>query len=221
MKPIHIMTTGDFGREVAQQLSKKIDNIVITPLNEPLYLLPSDRFPSARLHIFASWKSSSFISKQLDQLCFKWNEPWLPITMDHPYIRIGPLVIPGEGPCYHCFESRYLQHSPVPQYVKKIDTYYHSHPDAGPKGFLRSFAGWSAIFASTVIKSIDENELSQSGRVWKLNMLTRESFSSQTISVHGCPRCGLKRPEENRSVKHLSENLQPLLSQRRGEVLMK
>ncbi|MCY8857610.1 TOMM precursor leader peptide-binding protein [Bacillus atrophaeus] len=221
MKPIHIMSSGAFGEEVAEQFSKRYQNTAVTALPEPMYLLPSDRFPSARLHIFASWKSSSYISKQLDQLFFKWREPWLPITMDHPYVRIGPLVIPGEGPCFHCFESRSLQHSPVPQYVRKMDDYYHRHPDAGPKGYLRSFAGWSAVFASTIIKSIDKDAPSSAGSIWQMNMLTRESFSSKTVGIHGCPRCGLKRPEENRSVAQLSESLQSLLGGRRGEALTK
>ncbi|AWK96227.1 TOMM precursor leader peptide-binding protein [Bacillus velezensis] len=214
MKPIHLITTGSFGEEISKQFIKRHQDTKVTALNENFHILPSDQFPSARLHVFAAWRPSACISKQLDRLFFQWKEPWLPIIMEHPYLRIGPLIIPGKGPCFHCFHARLLQHSPVPEYLKKIDDHYAKHPEAGPKGYLRSFAGWSAAFVSIVLKSMEDGE-SLAGSMWQTNVLTRDSFRSNTIGVHGCPRCGLKRSEKSRSVDKLFESLQPLLGERR------
>ncbi|WZX99234.1 TOMM precursor leader peptide-binding protein [Bacillus sp. FSL W7-1360] len=203
MKPIHIIAVGKFGLEVATQIEKRVGHTVVTEMPERLPLLPSDRFPVARLHILASWKPVSSLSKMMDNLSFAWNVPWIPIVLNHPQLQIGPVVTPKEGPCFHCYEKRVLQHSPFPGHIHAMHHYYDQTPTAGPKGYVRAFAGWSAshiLYIDSILTIGDEDV---SGCLWQMDVLTRESCRSLVVGVHGCPRCGLGRSEKDRSVDQL------------------
>lgn len=222
MKPTHIITVGSFGEEIAERMKQKDSDLVVTRLEDYHYFIPSDRFPSAKIHIFACDKPLSRMAKHLDIIFSNWKEPWLLITQEHPYVRIGPFVIPDEEGCYHCFESRYLQNSSNAANVKALYDYYSAKPLESPKGYLPGFAGIAASFTGNLIKRLDNNGYPLSGTVYQLNMLTRSSFSSKVVSVHGCPRCGGKRDLKSRSVDMLSRSIQPVLDRRKKlEVTMK
>ncbi|AVQ98349.1 TOMM precursor leader peptide-binding protein [Oceanobacillus sp. M65] len=218
MKPIHIITVGSFGKEVAERISQRDEKVVVTELEGYQYFLPTDRFPSAKIHIFASDKPLSRLSKHLDIIFSKWKEPWLPIIQEHPYVRIGPFVIPDEEGCYHCFESRYLQHSSNPSHVKALYDYYSSNPMSAPKGYLPGFAGFVASYAWNLIQKFDQKDFSMAGKVYQLNMLSRTSLSSKVISVHGCPRCGFERDPKMASIDLLAKSIKPVLDSRTQKV---
>ncbi|OAJ76157.1 hypothetical protein AYJ08_19960 [Brevibacillus sp. SKDU10] len=213
MKPIHVIAVGTFGTEVANQIVSRAPETVVTHMPATYTQLPTHLFPVARIHVLASWRAVSQLSNQMDEYSYRWKIPWLPVVMDHPYLRIGPFVDTSEGACYHCFEKRYLQHSPTPEYIDALNSYYDAHPEAGPKGFLRVFASLSAAQVIHLEKCYRQESTSISGSLWQINILTSEPLQTQVIGVHGCPRCGLGRQEEDRSVAQLRVDLKNLIKE--------
>ena len=45
------------------------------------------------------------------------------------------------------------------------------------------------------------------GQIWQMDMLTQQVTLSQVVGVHGCPRCGLRRPAEERTFAPLEKEL--------------
>ncbi len=211
MKPLHVIAVGEFGSAVADAISQRIPDALVTRVSEKAVVLPSDQFPVARMHVLAAWRPVAWMAKTMDKLAHSWNVPWIPVVLDHPYLRIGPVVAPKAGPCYHCFEIRYMQHSPITAHVQSMQQHYDRFPEAGPKGYLRPIAILAGAQAVLLDKRLTAGEAGLAGSVWQMNALNREGFRSQTVGVHGCPRCGLGRPEETRSVDMLSEDLKRIV----------
>lgn len=214
MKPIHIITVGGFGEEVAARFLQRDPSILVTKLETTNYTLQIHQFPSARLHIFVCDKPLSSFAKLLDNIFYNWKEPWLLMTQEHPYLRIGPFIIPGKKSCYHCFEARYLQHSTKPSHIKALYDYYSLHPFASPKGFLPGFAGIVTSYTWNIIKRFDQQDYSMAGDVYQIHMLKRTSFCAKVLNVHGCARCTPDRNWKTSSVDMLAKHITPLLKSR-------
>ena len=40
-----------------------------------------------------------------------WRDPFLPAWQDGHDLQVGPLVVPGRGPCFSCYQARERQHA--------------------------------------------------------------------------------------------------------------
>jgi hypothetical protein len=94
-----IMGNGPFGDRVATLLAGQWQTLSgprpITEI-EAVFQVP------ASLVVLALWRPARRLCDMADQLSFEHDRPWLPVIMDFPYIRTGPVVQPPTGPCYHC-----------------------------------------------------------------------------------------------------------------------
>src|SRR5262249_38102475 len=55
------------------------------------------------------WRPSPALCGRSDELAFEYRRPWLPIIMDHPHLRVGPLVVPGHRACLSRLAARPAQ----------------------------------------------------------------------------------------------------------------
>lgn len=209
MRPIHVVSVGDFGRAVASSMQAYFPDALTTHLDRGPLL--SNMLPLARVHVLAAWRPVPAMAAELDGVAFAWKVPWLPVVYEHPYVRIGPLVVPGKGPCYTCFRNRLKQHSSRAELIEAVSAAYDRDPELGPKGFFPPMARLAAAAAAEVLRELDRSPEREAGVVRQINVLYGRAQKHHVVGVHGCPRCGLQRDERTRSYEALLADVTRLL----------
>jgi bacteriocin biosynthesis cyclodehydratase domain-containing protein len=167
----------------------------------------------ARAYVVAAWRPVPVLCELLDRVSHEAQRPFIPLILESTVIRLGPIVIPGEGGCWNCWMRRCKQHSVRPKEDEAVLRHYSSDTYVGPQGYLEPFALLSAARISQTIDTLDSSPHSckkLAGSIWQVDVLTRDMTTSTVIGVHGCPRCGLQRPEIDRSFADLQRELKYL-----------
>ena len=115
---VALLGCGPFGQRVADLLSATISS---RQVDREDGLGECFRAGTAAA-VVALWRTEPSLTRTADELSFARMIPWLPVVMEHPRMRIGPLVFPGEGPCFRCFTMRLAQHDP--QYETTVAVSY-------------------------------------------------------------------------------------------------
>jgi bacteriocin biosynthesis cyclodehydratase domain-containing protein len=201
--PIHIIGVGPWGHQVAYRLSDRISAPLVTLLEvdaSPAYL----DLPGARARVLASSRPVPSLVSALDDSAYQTQCPWLPVVMAHPYLQIGPVVAPGHGACFDCWQRRLRQHSPAPDVDAALQRYYEDHPSEHPSGHLPPSAELAAAMVLRVIDRLVSDPGSEAGWLRQINLVSRRMTKGRGIGVHGCEKCGLRRHEAGRSYDRLS-----------------
>ena len=107
-----VLAVGGFGRRVAQRLStvdSSVAAIDVTTGTHPA------AWPDADLYVLAAeWEADELV-EMVESSAFAWRRPWFPVLLDHPHLRVGPVVVPGQSACHRCFDRRRRQHAKSPQ----------------------------------------------------------------------------------------------------------
>lgn len=200
----HVIAVGDFGLAVAARLRDAIDDITVQEVHgdRPIPMT----WPVAGTYVLAASRELPALAGVLDDCAFRWRVPWLPVVHEHPHLRVGPLVVPGRGPCYHCFRGRMAQHASAPELTEALERHLCAD-DPGPGGFLPAHATFAAGAAQATLAALRDGDGDDAGRVSWLNVVTARPGSASVTSVHGCVRCGRRRDERLRSFAWLEEDL--------------
>ncbi|MGG1441062.1 TOMM precursor leader peptide-binding protein [Brevibacillus laterosporus] len=204
MNTVHVIAVGAFGMEVANMLKNKMEEVVITQLDEEGRVYPA-YWPHARIHVVASWRPVSSLCQLIDKICFAWKKPWVQIVMDHTSLIVGPVVVPGQEGCYTCFSKRQIQHSTFGKYIQQSQEAYKQNFRLGPKGFLRTHVGMAANLFLHLDHHLQENLIKEAGSVYECNVIRSSTRKGKVVGFHGCPHCGLQRDESTRSYDYLLE----------------
>jgi bacteriocin biosynthesis cyclodehydratase domain-containing protein len=154
--------------------------------------------------VVALWRPSPVLCEQADRLAFQNQVPWLAVTMEHPVIRIGPLVVPGAGPCFDCYRRRRIQHDTQGAATSALYAAYERDPSIGPAGYLPHHARLAAATAAQLLartgllppgpdaRSAEHRPPADPpvGQVVTLRLLRRGVSMSRVIGCHDCDRCG-------------------------------
>jgi bacteriocin biosynthesis cyclodehydratase domain-containing protein len=206
MQNLIVTPVGPFGLAVAERLRDLHDDVEIAGAG-----IVRPRAPEPRLNVLAAWRRVPRMERDFDEEAFRTGQPWLPVTLDHPVLEIGPVVVPGSGPCHGCYRGRLAQHDPDQAFRALIGEHYDADPTAGPDGYLPS----TALFAAAVVAGLADRLAtapdSEAGRVRQYDVPTQQMWSGRVVGVHGCPRCGLGRDETTRSYDRLPALLKPAL----------
>lgn len=97
MTKVHVLAVGDFGAAVAERLQRGHHDVEVTSDREGPLRFPAS-WPVADVRILASWREVPALSELVDARSADWRTTWLPVVAEHPRLRIGPLVVPGEEP---------------------------------------------------------------------------------------------------------------------------
>ncbi len=185
---VSVISAGPFGTAIAHHLRNLREDVSETPLIEEQAIQPA----MARVTIIAAWRPLSLLCERLDELSFQWQRPFVPVVAESVVLRIGPVVIPGRGPCWHCWAQRLQQHSKWPAAEQDLRQHYAANPKTGPQGYLEPFAMMAAARAAQIIEQLDSSQ-AVPGYIWQIDVMTREITTSVVTGVHDCPRCGLHR----------------------------
>jgi bacteriocin biosynthesis cyclodehydratase domain-containing protein len=201
--PLHIIGAGPWGHEVADRLS------CLTP--EPLVtLLELDASPAelhlrpARSRVLAASRPVPALAVALDDSAHESQSPWLPVVLTHPHLQIGPVVVPGRGACFGCWQRRLRQHAPAPEVDAALQRYYDEHATEQLYGHLPPSVEIAAAMALRVVDRMASDPGAEAGWLRQINLVSRHMSKGRGVGVHGCVRCGLGRSEPGRSHERLS-----------------
>ncbi|GGL05253.1 TOMM precursor leader peptide-binding protein [Sphaerisporangium melleum] len=108
--------------------------------------------------------------------------PWLPIAPAPPYIRVGPVFVPGRPPCHTCYLARLRQHeSPADE---EIRLRLAADPHLGVRGFPPHQAMMAAGLALALLTGGDR------GTVAVIDCRTDEVTRWRVVPADRCPGCG-------------------------------
>lgn len=204
----HIVAVGPFGRAVAARLATTLGGAAVQELegDRPVPMT----WPVADVHVLAASREVPALAAVLDDSAFRWRVPWLPVVFEHPHLRVGPVLVPGRGPCYHCFRGRLAQHGSAPELTQALEQ--HLGPDdAGPGGFLPAHVTFAAGAAQAALAALRADGGSDdAGQVRWLNVVTARLGHARVTGVHGCRRCGRRHDERQRSHARLEADLESL-----------
>jgi bacteriocin biosynthesis cyclodehydratase domain-containing protein len=210
-QPIHILSRGAFGEAVTARLTRFLPDLVQISLEDA-----TAAWPKARINLVVSGQPIKALLRLLDEASFASQTPFIAVVMVGTRLQIGPIVWPGKGACYSCFEKRQLQHSLTPELDKALDLYYEANPARKLQGYLPAFAEIAALRVAQLVNLLESEgeETSQvvGGQVWQLDIISRQITTSTVVGIHGCVRCGLGRDEQTRSYKELQDKLLAFLN---------
>jgi bacteriocin biosynthesis cyclodehydratase domain-containing protein len=213
--PVQLLAVGSFGRAVAAYLKTFCADLYETSVDDDVIPLP-ETWPAARLTVLTAWRPVPSLCELLDDVCHRWNRPFVPLILDSTILRLGPIVMPGQEGCWGCWTRRYNQHITWPEERSALLQYYASHPDSGPKGFLEPFAMMGASQLRQTIEALDSST-ARPGHVWQIDMLTGNITTSTVVGLQGCTRCGEHRPEATRSYAEMRQTLSYLWTRAAGD----
>jgi bacteriocin biosynthesis cyclodehydratase domain-containing protein len=200
MYHLTVTPVGPFGHAVADRLRDLCTDVEIAGTGAGVV---RPRVPEPRLNLLIAWRRVRRMEPEFDEEAFRTGQPWLPVILDHPVLEIGPVVVPGVGPCHGCYRGRMAQHDPAGAFRATVDAHYDDDPSAGPGGYLPSTALFAAATVADVVDRLRTAPEQEAGRIRQLDVPTQALWSGRVVGVHGCPRCGLGRDETTRSYDRL------------------
>lgn len=120
---------------------------------------------------------------------------FLPLMREAHRLRFGPVVLPGQGGCWHCAERRWLQHG--------VELQDPSEPQTDPAIYAQLAGARLAGARLAWMLGELERGLLQGGTTWRIDLNTTEVQQSHVIGVHGCSRCGVQRPLGTMSIDQM------------------
>jgi bacteriocin biosynthesis cyclodehydratase domain-containing protein len=179
---VRVTGTGPFGAAVGRLLGEHLPATVVgvDGMSE-CFLEPSV------YAVLALWRPSMALCERADALAAERGVAWLPAVLEHPHLRVGPLIRPGAGPCFRCYRVRREQHDEHRRMTAALQDAYDGRPELGPAGFLPHHARW----ASTLVMSFVDT--GTTGSVSSVHLSTGALVTNTVVACHGCARCRPQR----------------------------
>lgn len=201
--PLNVIPVGPFGRAVARHLKAFEPGMVEMEISDgEMPALEECRGMS----VVASWRPTSTLCDYLCRYSRKANVPFIPLTLEGSALRLGPIILPGEGGCWLCWTKRSAQHAASPDEQAAVLEYYSSHRHAGPQGYLEPFARLGATKLKQTIDAL-RSSTAMGGCIWQIDVITRQISTGTVVGIHNCPRCGLQREGPKRSIDDMQRHL--------------
>jgi bacteriocin biosynthesis cyclodehydratase domain-containing protein len=154
----------------------------------------------SRAIIFAMWRPCPAACEEADALAFHHRQPWLPVVMDHPHVRVGPLVMPGSGACFACFSARYSQHDGQSAISAALHAGFDRDPGLGPRGYLDHHARLAAALAEMTLRDLSADWMTAAAAQVRTFNVYRSAIRRHPVAARsGCPRCGSPASASDRS----------------------
>ena len=209
---VHLFYAGRFGKAVQQHMLRYRDDLLGTATTSADPLRMAEDLKSAKMLAFAAWRPDRKLCASLDRVAHETRKPFIPLIVEQNKLRLGPVIVPGRSSCWTCWNRRTQQNFPWQAARHALLEFYDANPESGPEGYLETVAAMSAAKMAQVLAEIEKDH-GCPGLVWQLDLITRHMDTYTTIGIHDCPRCGLQRPPQTRSVDLMSQELEWLWKQ--------
>lgn len=197
MFPLALMARGEFGERVAGMLAEMFPGSQRMATSD---LAEAFAGGYAAVVIVTSWPLWE-LYEDADRLAYRHRRPWLPVVMEHPQLRIGPMVCPPMGPCFACYRARRLQHDTQYRASAVLGAAYDSGASAGPAGYLPHLARFALGAATHCLSDALGQPGSDgaigtggaigsgaAGSVLTFDVLSSRVSASRVVSCQGCDR---------------------------------
>ena len=177
------------------------------PLLGPQWLEDADR---ADLHCTVATSDFGYTEalRLWNRFCVERGIPFLPVVLDNLVGTVGPVVVPGETPCYECLRSRQFSHLAEPAVHRRAEAAVAegSHVSALHPS---SAAVLGELAAVELTKWFGGARLPvrQSGRVVEVNVSEPSVVSRRVLKVPRCPVCGPATRHSPASVRNTALDL--------------
>lgn len=129
------------------------------------------------------------LAEEADDTAHRRGIPWLAVEAGHQRVTVGPLVVPGRGPCHGCFRRRRVQHDPRWPLTQALRAARTADESLRPNGFLPHQARITAGIVSLLLTSL-AGGTARPGTVITLELNRSLMRSDLVLACHGCARCG-------------------------------
>jgi bacteriocin biosynthesis cyclodehydratase domain-containing protein len=198
---IGLISTGDFGREVGRVVTAsgdvRAEPLDVAALNGASAGWPWPGQPPDAI-VAVTWRPSDDMCERVDGHAFAAGVPWLPACLEHPYLSVGPWILPPDGPCFRCVRTRLAQHS-APSAVRDVARQaYDADPACGALGHLPAHARLTGGLILQALAGLVSSPMPSGPDAWRtdrrLRMVRYQTGSArftshQVIPCGDCPRC--------------------------------
>jgi len=205
---VHVVAVDGFGAEMAARLALlQPGGATVTSGGAKDLDRPAQE---AGMMVVAAARPIAHLCDTLDDLSFERGNPWMPVVHEEGGVTLGPLVVPGWGPCYGCYGRRVAQHAVDADIAQILADFYRVESNAGPAGFFPPAAVLAAAMTAEIVVRLEDPQSREVGQVRKLNLLGWETGTGRVVGIHGCRRCGQGRDESLRTIEALSSWIVPV-----------
>jgi len=177
-----ILTAGHFGRAVGQHLAAhhgaRCADLAQACAQLPA-LLDGEDFVGVAL-----WRPYPQLCREVDQACFARGVRWSMVESQGETLTCGPLVVPGQGACHHCYQRRTASFLRAPEREQALRAHFDAQPECGVPGYPQALV---MIGAAALLE--DAAAGAPAARVRSVDVLTSSVRESEVIGIHRCPRC--------------------------------
>lgn len=190
---LHIATAGDGSQEFLK--------------NHVLYEKPKNKADvesvvtkaGADVVIVATPKPFSPLFSWANAVSLSSETVWTSCTVYGEQGLVGPTVVPGQTPCYTCYELRKKSNLGYYDEFAHFETYVREHPesqksDGAPINMLSLLANVTVLEVVKIITGI--GSVQTAGGQISFNPLTMEMKIHPILKLPRCPDCGLPSKEE-------------------------
>jgi bacteriocin biosynthesis cyclodehydratase domain-containing protein len=188
---VAIVSAGAFGARVSEILAASLATCRQFGSSEITAAFTAADPGDVAAVVVALWRPDADLCERADELSFQSGRRWLPVIMEHPVIRIGPLVCPPNDPCFRCYARRRAQHDGQQWAVAMLRTARDAEDVGGPEGYLPHHARIAAAVGLDMLRNRSvQAEAVSAGEVTTIGLLHGGLGTSRVLACHGCTRCG-------------------------------
>jgi bacteriocin biosynthesis cyclodehydratase domain-containing protein len=155
-------------------------------------------------------------AESADEAAHHSRIPWLGVEVEHQRATVGPLVVPGQGPCHACFRRRRMQHDPQWPLTRALRAARVREEALRPRGFLphhpRMVAGVVAMLLGSAA-----GRMAAAGSVVTVQFDRSTVTRDMVVGCHGCARCGTSAAQPGRDLGTLLADRLRAAATGRGE----
>lgn len=185
---VAVLSVGGFGLAVADALIENGETR--EPGTDSAFAWPA---PETRCLVVASWRPVPSLWKRADERAAEIGGCWLPVSLEHPIMKVGPMFTPGESPCFDCYRNRQFQHDASRHLTRMLEEAYDADDGLGPRAHLPHHARLAAAVSAPLIESAlgGADDMRGVGMLISLTDLGVEP--ARVVPCHGCAVCGSAR----------------------------
>ncbi len=133
----------------------------------------------------------SALMRDWNRACVAANTLFYPIVLEDEVARLGPLVIPGEGPCFECLCLRQDANFDEPERQRATEA--HAFFGRTVSGYLQPMARVAADIAAIELLKFFGRTLSDgaAGRLVEADLMAPALRTRTVLKVPRCPVCAL------------------------------
>lgn len=124
------------------------------------------------------------VVERMDVAAHGTLRPWLSVTVQHPFVHIGPYVSPFQGACHECLRIRLAQHGRLDPTAERSA----STSDGPARGIAPHVAVTAAAVALAMLQDGEPADRRDAMVLLHCNGLPMSR--APVVGVHRCSRCG-------------------------------